>query len=129
MLATKKEPKKMVLLFMSLKFKAVLKLFKVNQQAVITPLLKKAYIPTTFDQVMCQSFVGKEIEGTIVKEECENYLYVVKETGEELILNHRWVFTPEKKEAVLQKQDNSDALLMNLNAFSNLYPKHAEFAS
>lgn len=50
---------------------------------------KKAYIPTTFDQVMCQSFVGKEIEGTIVKEECENYLYVVKETGEELILNHR----------------------------------------
>ena len=39
------------------------------------------------------------------------------------------VFTPEKKEAVLQKQDNSDALLMNLNAFSNLYPKHAEFAS
>ncbi len=90
---------------------------------------KKAYIPTTFDQVMCQSFVGKEIEGTIVKEECENYLYVVKETGEELILNHRWVFTPEKKEAVLQKQDNSDALLMNLNAFSNLYPKHAEFAS
>lgn len=119
----------MVLLFMSLKFKAVLKLFKVNQQAVITPLLKKAYIPTTFDQVMCQSFVGKEIEGTIVKEECENYLYVVKETGEELILNHRWVFTPEKKEAVLQKQDNSDALLMNLNAFSNLYPKHAEFAS
>ena len=83
---------------------------------------KKAYIPTTFDQVMCQSFVGKEIEATIVKEECENSLYVVKETGEELILNHRWVFTPEKKEAVLQKQDNSDALLMNLNAFSNLYP-------
>ena len=90
---------------------------------------KKAYIPTTFGDVMCATLVGQELDGSIVKRECEPYVYVVKETGEEVILSHRWVFTPEKEEAVKIKQDGSDALFVNLNAFSNLYPKQAEFAS
>lgn len=80
---------------------------------------KKAYIPTTFNEIVCQSLIGQELDGSIVKQPCEPYTYVVKETGEELTVNHRWVFTPEKEKAVIQKQVTNDALLMNMSAFNN----------
>jgi|BioPla2DNA2_1021312.scaffolds.fasta_scaffold01045_15 hypothetical protein len=79
---------------------------------------KKAYIPTTFNEILCQSLIGQELEGSIVRQECKPYSYVVKDTGEELTLRHRWVFTPEKEQAVIQKQETNDALFMPVNAFN-----------
>jgi len=62
--------------------------------------------------------IGQELEGSIVRQECKPYSYVVKDTGEELTLRHRWVFTPEKEQAVIQKQETNDALFMPVNAFN-----------
>ncbi len=39
--------------------------------------------------------IGTQIPGSIEKQECEPYEYVVQETGEEIILSHRWVYLPE----------------------------------
>jgi hypothetical protein len=63
---------------------------------------KKAYVTSTFDEQTCKALIGTEISGTIVKKEVEPYSYVVKETGEELVLTHRWVFVPESKEETKQ---------------------------
>lgn len=59
---------------------------------------KKAYVTSTFDEPTCKALIGTEIPGAIVKKEVEPYTYVVKETGEELVLTHRWVFVPEPQE-------------------------------
>lgn len=56
---------------------------------------KKAIISSTFDEVTCKGLIGTQIPGSIEKQECEPYEYVVQETGEEIILSHRWVFIPE----------------------------------
>lgn len=56
---------------------------------------KKAIISSTFDEVTCKGLIGTQIPGSIEKEECEPYEYVVQETGEEIILSHRWVYLPE----------------------------------
>lgn len=56
---------------------------------------KKAIIPSTFDEVTCQGLIGTQIPGSIEKQDCEPYEYVVQETGEEIILSHRWVYVPE----------------------------------
>jgi len=56
---------------------------------------KKAIIPSTFDEVTCKGLIGTQILGSIKKQECEPYEYVVQETGEEIILSHRWVYVPE----------------------------------
>jgi|SRR5690554_755028 len=56
---------------------------------------KKAIIPSTFDEVTCKGLIGTQIPGSIEKQECEPYEYVVQETGEEIILSHRWVYLPE----------------------------------
>lgn len=56
---------------------------------------KKTYIPSTFDEDVCSALIGTEMSGKIVKEDCEPFTYVIKETGEEVTLNHRWVYATE----------------------------------
>lgn len=58
---------------------------------------KKAFIPSTFDEQTCVALIGTDMPGSISKEECEPYDYVVKETGEEITLFQRWVYMPENK--------------------------------
>ncbi len=56
---------------------------------------KRAFIPSTFDEQTCSALIGTEMPGKIIKEECEPFDYVIKETGEEITLSHRWVYAPE----------------------------------
>jgi len=82
---------------------------------------KKAYIPSTFDEQTCSALIGTEMSGRIIKEDCEVFTYVIKETGEEVTLNHRWVYTTEDvvkphQETVMREQNviaNSDVFSQN----------------
>ena len=78
---------------------------------------KKAFVTSTFDGDTCRALVGTEMGGSVAKQEVEPYTYVVKETGEELILYHRYVYVPENE----QKSKNDqliDQLLYEAPAFS-----------
>ncbi len=78
---------------------------------------KKAYVTSTFDEQTCKALVGTEMSGSIIKKEVEPFTYVIKETGEELVLTHRWVFVPEHEEA--PKQDEAiDQLMADTSVFS-----------
>ncbi|APD06589.1 hypothetical protein UJ101_01060 [Flavobacteriaceae bacterium UJ101] len=78
---------------------------------------KKAFITSTFDEITCQALIGTEMQGSILKQEVEPYTYTIKETGEEIILSHRWVYSPN--ESALTKEDQAVAeLLENSPAFS-----------
>lgn len=78
---------------------------------------KKAFITSTFDEVTCQALIGSEMNGSVVKKEVEPYTYVVKETGEELVLTHRWVYVPE--DATTSKEDKAvNQLMANTSVFS-----------
>lgn len=81
---------------------------------------KKAFIPSTFDEQTCSALVGTEMQGSIIKEQCEPFTYVVKETGEEITLTHRWVYTTEesvvlKQKPVMQEQN----VIANAEIFSS----------
>lgn len=81
---------------------------------------KKAFIPSTFDEQTCSALVGTEMQGNIIKEQCEPFTYVVKETGEEITLTHRWVYTTEesvvsKQKPVMQEQN----VIANAEIFSS----------
>jgi hypothetical protein len=56
---------------------------------------KKASITSTFDDAMCQSLIGQQIPGSVQRIETEPYDFTVKDTGEVLTLNHRWVYLKE----------------------------------
>lgn len=77
---------------------------------------KKANITSTFDESTCKALIGTEMSGVIVKKEVEPYTYVVKETGEELLLNHKWVFIPESEET--KQVEAIDKLMADTSLFS-----------
>lgn len=60
--------------------------------------LKKCWMSTTFDEQTCKLMLGKKMPGTILKEECDPYSFVIEETGEELTLSFRNVYSPVESE-------------------------------
>lgn len=72
---------------------------------------KKCYIPATFDEAVCRSLKGTMMQGCIKKVECEPYQYTIKETGEEILLNHRYEYSPEEDfmSSRLSSQENYSA--------------------
>lgn len=77
---------------------------------------KRAFIPSTFDEQTCSALIGTEMSGSISKESCEPFSYIVKETGEEITLSHRWVYVSEGAAKPRQEQNviaNSDVFSKN----------------
>lgn len=56
---------------------------------------KKAYLPTTFDELTCKALIGGQIEGSVQKVSCEPYESVNKATGEVAVLRHRYQYQLE----------------------------------
>lgn len=57
--------------------------------------VKKCSIPSTFDADTAKLMIGERIMGSVQKKACEPYTFIVKETGEEMQLDYRWVYLPE----------------------------------
>lgn len=76
---------------------------------------KKAFIPATFDEVTCKALVGTQMQGEIIKEECEPYEYINKESGEVIMLSHRYVYTSE------DMKKPQEPLYENLKANPNVF--------
>lgn len=53
---------------------------------------KTAFVATTFDEETASSLIGSEFEGFIRRVETEPYEYTIEETGEIIMLNHRWEY-------------------------------------
>jgi len=78
---------------------------------------KKAYIPSTFDESICKALIGTQMQGSIEKVECEPFEYTVQETGEVIILSHRYQYVQEETSKtdsmVGDLNPNIDAFSMN----------------
>jgi hypothetical protein len=107
--------------FFVLELQGGIEMVKSKETGSFYATAKKAFIPSTFDEDVCTALIGTEMAGRIVKEDCEPFTFTIKETGEQVSLNHRWVYTTEevakpKKEAVLFEQNviaNSDVFSKN----------------
>ena len=84
---------------------------------------KKAFIPSTFDEQTCSALIGTEMDGRIQKEDCDPFTYVIKETGEEITLNHRWVYTTEEV-SKLKQQQKAFMPEHNVTANSDVFSKN-----
>ena len=57
-------------------------------------MVPKCSMPATFDEATCKAMVGKQIPGSIIKQECEPYEYMVPRTKEVVMLDYNYVYTP-----------------------------------
>lgn len=76
---------------------------------------KKAFIPATFDEVTCKALVGTQMQGDIIKEECEPYEYISKESGEVIMLSHRYIYSHNTSKVPEASNEN---LKPNVEMFS-----------
>ena len=83
---------------------------------------KKAYIPSTFDQLTCQALIGTQMPGSIEKEECEPYEYTVQETGEIIVLAHRYQYVqqPTEKSKPTDEKFRPDVNIFSKNGKSEM---------
>lgn len=57
---------------------------------------KTASMPTTFTEEVCKGLVGSELPGSIAKVVTDPYEYTVPETGEVLLLSHRFEYVEQE---------------------------------
>jgi len=58
--------------------------------------VRRCSVTSTFDEATASQMVGKQMQGTIIKVECEAYEVTDKETGEVKVLTERYEFRPEE---------------------------------
>ena len=85
---------------------------------------RKATISCTFDELTCKALIGTEMPGSIAKSNCEEYEYTIKDTGEVIILSHRFEYVEAKTTAPTVEKSTStmETFMENVsaaNAFSS----------
>ena len=62
----------------------------------------KTSIPTSFNEKVCQTLIGKTLAGSIHKVPCESFQYTNHQTGETVTLNYRYQYSPREDATVKQ---------------------------
>ena len=60
---------------------------------------KSCSITSTYTEEAAALLVGRNIPGSIIKQECDAFDYTIPETGEVIELSHSWVYSPEEVSA------------------------------
>lgn len=108
--------------FFVLELQGGIEMTQSNTTGMFYATAKKAIIPSTFDEVTCKGLVGTQMPGEIEKVDCDPYEYTVQETGEEIILSHRWVYVPEEAIQSSTKSIKADASVFSENgAYENAF--------
>lgn len=55
---------------------------------------RRCSIPSTFDEKMCGTLIGRQLPGAITRVESDEYEYIIPETGETVTLNYQYVYSP-----------------------------------
>lgn len=56
--------------------------------------VRRCFMSSTFNEVMCRRIIGKEMPGSIKKVECEPYEFTIPESGEVITRDHRYEYSP-----------------------------------
>lgn len=60
-------------------------------------------VTSTFSEEVCKSLLGKQIPGVVERIETEEYEYKIPETGETVILTHKYCFSPSPNEPSIEE--------------------------
>lgn len=79
---------------------------------------RKAFIPSTFNEITCKALIGTQMKGEIIREECEPYEYTVQDSGEVLTFTYRFIYVQELPENTVKHEPVYEALKPSVGAFS-----------
>lgn len=67
---------------------------------------KKALLNTTLSEQAANEMIGSKLPGSIIRIPCDEYEYTIKDTGETIILNHSYTYSPEESEVTITKNED-----------------------
>jgi hypothetical protein len=73
--------------------------------------VRKCWISSTFNELMCKNMIGKSMVGTIRKVECEPYEFTIPESGEVITRTHNYDYSPVESQ-------NTERIIMQEQVFS-----------
>ena len=80
--------------FISLEIQGDVEFVQSMQTGKFYATTRKCSMSSTFDEPTAKALIGKQIEGSIVRVECEPYDYTIQDTGEVIQLAHRYEYRP-----------------------------------
>jgi hypothetical protein len=87
--------------FITLELTGGLELIQSGSTGKFYATVRKCSIPSTFSELIAQKMIGQELPGEIVKQECDPYEFVNKQTGELMMLNHTYAYQASANDLVL----------------------------
>ncbi len=105
--------------FITLVLQGDLEMVQSKETGKFYATLRTCSISSTFDENTAALMVGKQMPGSIVKEECESYEYTIPDTAEVVNLSHRYTYSPVEQTVVQRKPMNAAPLFPNLNVFNS----------
>ena len=79
---------------------------------------RKAFVPSTFDELTCKALIGTQMAGTIIKESCEAYEYIDQATGEMVVLTHRYEYSQNETPMVNNQKPVFENFTPSVDVFS-----------
>lgn len=95
--------------FFVLELQGGIEMIKSQETGQMYVTARKSSISSTFDELTCQSLIGTELPGSIEKVNCNPYEYTIRDTGEVIVLSHKFQYVEEVKPT--EKLDRSTFLM------------------
>lgn len=95
--------------FFVLELQGGIEMIKSQETGQMYITARKSSISSTFDELTCQSLIGTELPGSIEKVNCNPYEYTIRDTGEVIVLSHKFQYVEEVKPT--EKLDRSTFLM------------------
>lgn len=81
--------------FYTLEIQGGIEMIRSNTTGQFYATSKKAHISTTFDEKTCMALLGSDMPGRIVRTKTDPYNYTIKDTGEIVTLEHKYIYLPD----------------------------------
>ena len=92
--------------FIALELMGGLELVQSAETGRFYATIRKCSIPSTLDEPTAKMMIGQQIEGEIVRVQCDPYDFTIPDTGEVISLSHSYTYTPEShKDQQVQKEE------------------------
>lgn len=62
--------------------------------------VRKTKLLTTFDELTCKALVGKQLPGSIIKLQVEEYEYTIPDTDQVVVLDYSYVYSPGENKSM-----------------------------
>lgn len=107
--------------FVSLELNGDIELVQSQNTGRFYATVRRCFVSATFDLPTAKLFIGKQLPGNIVRQECEPYEYTMPDTGEVITLGYSYQYVPERQvptPVLVEESTDADSILERIETMA-----------